>query len=74
MARIKGEELNTLRIAMFETLKVHNLHPFMVQNEDHAWQVYTKARNEGRIADYHKKYTDAHLATAFKQIFKAVRG
>lgn len=70
--KIKGNDLDVLRKGLFDTLKAHNLHPFMVQNEGHAWEVFHKAWNEKRIDgnDLYKRYNDQNFATAFKHIFR----
>ena len=70
--KMSAEHYATLEHGLVETLRAHGLHPFMVQNERHAWDCFHKAWQEGRIDGHalYRHYTDAHLATAMKRIFK----
>jgi hypothetical protein len=46
----------------------------MVQNDRHAWDVFNKAQDEGRVkvSDlYGNGYDDNHIATALRNIFKS---
>jgi hypothetical protein len=72
MAKIQGEEFTQLRAALLDTLKAHNLHPFMVNSTRLAWQVFNKACDEKRIDLYalYKDCNDSHIETALKNIFK----
>ena len=75
MAKIQGENkklYDEITTACMAVLRGHGLHPFMVQNTRHAWEVYHKACETGlldRMAIY-KDYTDAHIETALKRIFR----
>ncbi len=72
MPKINGEAFESLRSACMDTLKAHNLHPWMVQDTRTAWQVFHKAAYEGRIVvnELYKKFNDDHIETALKRIFK----
>jgi len=78
--KIQGQTFDNLQSALFDTLAAHNLHPFMVQNTRHAWQVFHRACDEGRVnlnglyASYDNTVNDSHIETALNKIFKAVRG
>lgn len=70
--KITDTDYDSLKRGMFETLKVHNLHPFMVKNTGHAWDLFHKAWNEKRVDGnaLYKYLTDANLETAFRRMFK----
>lgn len=70
--KIQGADFTKLKAALLDTLKAHGLHPFMVQNNRHAWQAFHKASDEKRIDinALYRVYNDAHIETAFKKIFK----
>lgn len=70
--KITDTDYDALKRGMFETLKAHNLHPFMVKSNGHAWEVFHKAWNEKRIDGngLYKYLTDANLESAFRKIFK----
>ncbi len=70
--KMTESDFAALQTACMETLKAHHLHPFMVQNDGHAWQVFHKAWNEKRIDGHalYKSYNDAHIQTALRKIFK----
>jgi len=71
MAKIDGERFECLKIALFETLKTHKLHPFMVNSTRRAWEVYHKAVFENRVDAWVKNSCDdAHIETALNRIFK----
>ena len=72
MAKIAGERLQALARGLMETLKARNLHPFMVKNDRHAWDVFHKAWQEGRIDGkaLYADCNDAHIQTALRSIFK----
>jgi hypothetical protein len=71
--KINQADFDHMRVAVLDTLNAHNLHPFMVKNERHAWDVFHKAWSEGRLngSDLYDRYNDNHIATALKAIFKA---
>lgn len=71
---IKGAEFEALKRGCFDTLKAHNLHPFMVQNFRHAWECFHKAVDEGRIDlnALYRTYNDTHIETALNKIFRDV--
>ena len=73
--KISQDDYTKIQVALFDTLKAHNLHPFMVQNSAHAWQVFHKACSENRLScnELYKQYNDEHIATALNKIFKTVR-
>jgi hypothetical protein len=74
MARRKIQGDDCTGCKPVDTLKVHNLHPFMVQNDRHAWDVFNKAQDEGRVkvSDlYGNGYDDNHITTALRNLFKS---
>lgn len=72
MARIKGDTFIALERGLMATLSAHGLHPFMVQNDRRAWDVFHRAWQEGRIDGkaLYRDYNDAHIQTALRAIFK----
>jgi hypothetical protein len=70
--RMSQDDYSALQTALLETLKGHNIHPFMVQSTANAWNVFHKAWNEGRLdgGKLYDNYNDAHIETALKAIFK----
>jgi hypothetical protein len=70
--KIRGDEYEAIRTACFDTLKAHNLHPFMVNTKLDAWNVFHKACAERRLNcnALYKTYNDSHIETALKAIFK----
>ena len=70
--KIDKERFECLKIALFETLKAHNLHPFMVKNDRHAWDVYHKAVSKKRVDSWIiNSCDDSHIETALRKIFKS---
>ncbi len=69
--KMTKEDYNLLEVVLFETIKVHNLHPYMVKNSGHAWQVFHKAWNEGKFDGngFYKKYNDSNIETAMRKMF-----
>ena len=70
--KMSPEDYEKLETAMWDTLKFHNLHPYMVVDSGMAWRVFHKAWQEKRINgnELYEKYTDSHITTAMKKIFK----
>jgi hypothetical protein len=70
--KVTAEHFEQLQRGLIATLKAHNLHPFMVNSERHAWDCFHKAWQEGRIDGnaLYRHYNDANIATAMKKIFK----
>jgi hypothetical protein len=73
--KITGETLKSLELALIATLKAHGLHPFMVQNSKHAWEVFHKSWSENRIDGHalYREFNDSHIETALKKIFRSYR-
>ena len=71
--KITPVDLTLLEHAMVDTLKAHNLHPYMAKTLSHMWDIFHKAWNEKRLDGdaLYKHYTDANLETAFKRILKS---
>jgi hypothetical protein len=72
MAKINGELFVHIQTGCLDTLTAHDLHPFMVNSTQLAWQCFHKAVSEGRI-DLNKVYdvaNDDHIETALKKVFK----
>jgi hypothetical protein len=70
--KMTADHYAALERALVATLSAHALHPFMVQSERHAWDVFHKACQEGRIDcnAMYRDYTDTHIASAMRKIFK----
>jgi hypothetical protein len=70
--KIKDADFDKIKVALMETLKAYNLHPFMGQGNRLAWQVFHKACSDGRLNcnELYRSYNDAHIETALKAIFK----
>lgn len=70
--KVTTDHFEMMRDAMFATLTAHGLHPYMVKTSKEAWDVFHHAWIEKRLDghDLYRYYTDSHLETAFRKIFK----
>jgi hypothetical protein len=70
--KVQGADFDAVQRGLIDTLKAHDLHPYMVSTVAHMWQVFNRAWTEKRIDghDLYKRYTDAHLEIAMRKIFK----
>lgn len=70
--KIAGEAFRKLECALIDTLKAHNLHPSIVQNERSAWDVFHAAVREGRLSlrSIYDDANDTHINTAMRKIFR----
>ena len=73
--KVSPNDYKEMETALMDTLKAHNLHPYMVSNSGMAWEVFHKAWNEGKINgnELYKKYNDSHIETAMKKMFRRMK-
>ena len=70
--KIRQEDFERLEMACLDTLKENNLHPYQVQSNLHAWQVFHKAAHEYKLYKLYDYLNDSHVETALRKIFKGV--
>ena len=70
--KITPEHYDKIKSACMSVLTSNGLHPYQVNSNLHAWQVFHKAGDTGLLnrAELYKLYNDNHIETALKHIFK----